>query len=80
MQLPRDSLMTTSRAPMYYRLTLLLLALMTQGAFTSNEQLPPEDVIAEHLHISRPTVRRALDELEQQRSIRRVHGRGTFVN
>lgn len=43
-------------------------------------KLPPENTIAQNYGVSRVTVRRALDELEQEGLIIRIHGRGTFVN
>lgn len=43
-------------------------------------KLPPENMIAQNYGVSRVTVRRALDELEQEGVIIRIHGRGTFVN
>ena len=43
-------------------------------------KLPPENTIAQNYGVSRVTVRRALDELEQEGVIIRIHGRGTFVN
>lgn len=43
-------------------------------------KLPPENEIARNYGVSRITVRRALDELEQEGIILRIHGRGTFVN
>lgn len=43
-------------------------------------KLPPEVEIGRQFGVSRVTVRRALDELEQENLIFRIHGRGTFVN
>lgn len=43
-------------------------------------KLPPEVEIGRLFGVSRVTVRRALDELEQENLIFRIHGRGTFVN
>lgn len=43
-------------------------------------KLPPEVEIGRKFGVSRVTVRRALDELEQENLIFRIHGRGTFVN
>lgn len=43
-------------------------------------KLPPENEIAKNYGVSRITIRRALDELEQEGVIIRIHGRGTFVN
>ncbi|MDO4329740.1 MAG: GntR family transcriptional regulator [Lachnospiraceae bacterium] len=45
-----------------------------------NTKLPPENVISANLGVSRVTVRRALDELEKEGVVLRIHGRGTFVN
>lgn len=44
-----------------------------------SKKLPPEDVIAQNLGVSRVTVKKSLTDLEQEGLIFRVHGRGTFV-
>jgi GntR family transcriptional regulator len=41
-------------------------------------RLPSERWIAEELGVSRPTVRRALEQLAVEGRVRRVHGSGTF--
>ncbi len=46
----------------------------------SDTKLPPESVLSTQLGVSRMTIRRALDELEQEGVVLRIHGRGTFVN
>jgi len=43
------------------------------------ERLPSEDELSIRFHVSRMTVRRALDQLVSQGRLRRVQGRGTFV-
>ena len=43
-------------------------------------KLPPESELASILGVSRMTIRRALDELEQEGAVLRIHGRGTFAN
>ncbi len=43
-------------------------------------KLPREEQLAKDLSVSRVTVRRALDDLEQEGLILRLHGKGTFVN
>jgi GntR family transcriptional regulator len=44
------------------------------------EALPPERRLAEQLGVSRPTLRRAADELVRQGRLVRRHGSGTFVS
>lgn len=80
MKLPRELLVTRSAIPIYHRLAGHLRTLIVQGAFAPNEQLPPEHAIADHLFISRPTVRHALHQLSREHLLRRIQGRGTFVN
>lgn len=43
-------------------------------------KLPSESELSSQLGVSRITIRRALDELEQEGTVIRVHGRGTFAN
>lgn len=43
-------------------------------------KLQAESVIAKNLSVSRVTVRRAFDDLEQEGVVFRIHGKGTFVN
>ena len=51
-----------------------------KGQYEDGELLPPERKLAEELGVSRVTVRRALDLLEQERIISRVQGSGTRVS
>jgi GntR family transcriptional regulator len=43
------------------------------------QRLPSEEALAQMLKVSRPTVRSALIQLEQEGLVSRRHGRGTFV-
>ena len=43
------------------------------------DRLPSERELAERLGVSRPTVRRALDQMAAEGRVHRVHGAGTFV-
>ena len=57
-----------------------LVAELADGRMRPGEALPSEVRLAEQFEVSRPTVRRALSEMEQEGLIRRERGRGTFVN
>lgn len=50
---------------------------MNQSGVT---KLPSENILAEQFKVSRVTIRRALDDLEQENIVLRIHGKGTFVN
>lgn len=43
-------------------------------------KLPPEVEIAKSLNVSRATLRGALNEMEQEGILLRIHGKGTFIN
>lgn len=51
-----------------------------QMDLSHSPKLPAEQKLAEALGVSRVTVRRALDDLEQAGLLLRIHGKGTFVN
>lgn len=57
-----------------------LLGLIEGGTYQPGEQLPSEADLAAQLGISRPTLREALLNLEQDGMIVRKHGVGTFVS
>ena len=44
------------------------------------KKLPPETELAKMLSVSRATIRQALDDLEREGLLLRIHGRGTFLN
>jgi len=50
-----------------------------KGAYGPGERLPTENELAEMFKTSRPTIGRAMRELQQKRLITRKQGRGTFV-
>jgi GntR family transcriptional regulator len=56
-----------------------LLGLIEGGTYQPGEQLPSETDLAGQLGISRPTLREALQNLEQEGVLVRRHGVGTFV-
>jgi GntR family transcriptional regulator len=56
-----------------------LVGLIEEGAYQPGERLPSENELAAQLGISRPTLREALLNLEQEGIVIRRHGVGTFI-
>jgi GntR family transcriptional regulator len=67
------------RRPLHIQAQQHLLKLIDSGVFQPGQQLPSESNLAAQLGISRPTLREALFNLEQEGVIVRKHGVGTFV-
>jgi GntR family transcriptional regulator len=65
--------------PFYMQLANHLMSAIEDGQWKAGEALPPERTLVEALGISRVTARRALLVLEEQGTIRRNRGAGTFV-
>jgi GntR family transcriptional regulator len=70
----------SDKTPLYLQARQYLLNLIEDGTFQPGEQLPSEADLATQLGISRPTLREALHNLEQEGLIVRKHGVGTFVS
>ncbi|RYY53066.1 MAG: GntR family transcriptional regulator, partial [Comamonadaceae bacterium] len=65
---------------LHHRVGTLLKDAIASGRYRAGDQLPTEgELVATH-GVSRVTVRRALQSLEQQGLIRRRAGHGTFVS
>lgn len=56
-----------------------LRADITAGRLGPGWKLPPEIDLADSYGVSRPTIRRAIAELQQAGLVDVIHGRGTFV-
>ncbi len=56
-----------------------ICGLIRQGVYQAGDQLPPERELAEHLQVSRPSLREALRVLEMTGIVESRHGGGTFV-
>jgi DNA-binding LacI/PurR family transcriptional regulator len=63
----------------YERLKRMLLTQIASGELRPGDMLPPEVSLAQQMGYARNTVRQAMRELELQRVIRRVRGKGTIV-
>lgn len=57
-----------------------ILTLIEEKGYKYNDKLPTELQIQEMLGVSRSTVREALALLEQEGIVRKVQGKGTFLN
>lgn len=66
--------------PRYLSIKHYLLELILSGAVSPGQRLPSEHWLLEHFSASRPTVRRAVDELATDGLLQRRKGSGTFVS
>jgi GntR family transcriptional regulator len=65
--------------PKYRQLLQILRNQIVSGEISPGAQLPTEDALIEQYGISRGTVRKAIDQLEAEKLIRKEHGVGSFV-
>lgn len=69
-----------SETKLSVRLFKQLLFELREGKFANSEILPKEEVLAQHLKISRTALRDVLKTLEQEGYILRVKKKGTIIN
>jgi len=69
----------SSKIPLYLQLMDELIKMIHSKNFKENDRLPSERELCDMFDLSRITVRQALQELEREGYIYRVHGKGTFV-
>lgn len=69
-----------SRIPLYYQLMDIIVEMVEEGNLQEDDRLPSERELCETYDVSRSTVRQAIQELEKEGYIYRVHGKGTFVS
>jgi len=68
------------RIPLYYQLMDIIIAMIEEGNLKEDDKLPSERELCEIYDISRSTVRQAVQKLEEEGYIYRIHGKGTFVS
>ncbi|GEM03111.1 GntR family transcriptional regulator [Halolactibacillus miurensis] len=68
-----------NKLPLYLQLMEDIIKKIEQGDYSENEKLPSERELCDIYNLSRITVRNALQELEQEEYIYKLHGKGTFV-
>ncbi len=74
-----DVRLRADHRPLYAQASEALRELVQGGDYAPGARLPSEHVLSEQLGISRPTLREALHQLEEEGAIVRRHGVGTFV-
>lgn len=77
--LSSDQLDESLPTPLYHQIYLLIRERIRSGALAAGTTLPGEQELARTLHVSRITVKRALNELAGDRLVTRHRGRGTIV-
>ncbi len=68
-----------SPVPLYYQFKQSLLERFENDEFRAGQPIPPEMDLVHEYGISRATVRRAMQEMEQEGYIHRTAGKGTVV-
>jgi GntR family transcriptional regulator len=68
-----------SYTPYFKQIKDHILGLIQTGQLKENERIPSEMTLSERFGVSRPTVRKALDELFFSGVLWRKQGKGTFV-
>jgi DNA-binding GntR family transcriptional regulator len=76
---PRIEIDRASPVPLYFQISRRLEEAVERGDLVPGERLPNEIEFAESLAISRPTMRRAIDELVERGMLTRKRGVGTQV-
>ena len=68
-----------SKVPLYYQLKEEIKKKILNGTYKENDLIPSERELGAQFNLSSTTVRRALNDLVQERLLERKAGKGTFV-
>ena len=68
-----------SQQPIYAQVMEFIKEKIASGEWEVGYRLPPEDIFAQDLAISRGTLRKAIKLLVNEHVLETVHGKGTFV-
>lgn len=71
--------MSIENPPLYIRIYDLIHNDIKNGVYQENDKLPSERKLCEIYNVSRITIREALNHLEKEQFIKRIHGKGSFV-
>jgi GntR family transcriptional regulator len=66
--------------PLYTQIKRVLREMILAGVYKPHQQMPSESEMIESFQVSRITIRQALNDLQNEGLIFRIHGKGTFVS
>lgn len=69
----------TSKLPIYYQLKEIIKSKIQNGEYSEGQMIPSERELCVQYDISRMTVRQAINELQAEGYLYKVHGKGSFV-
>jgi GntR family transcriptional regulator len=69
----------SDRDKLYIQLTDILLSKIHSGEWRTGHQIPTEEVLCRSFHVSKITVRRAINNLVIEGYLEKLQGKGTFV-
>lgn len=69
-----------SPVPLYAQIKDILRGRILDGSYQPHQQMPSESEMMATFNVSRITVRQALNDLQNEGLIFRIHGKGTFVS
>src|SRR5262245_18634066 len=67
-------------AALYVKIRDYLRECIMDGRLKPHDQLPPESALIDQFGVSRITVRQALNDLQKEGLIFKLHGKGSFVS
>ena len=68
---------SNSSVPLYSQIKDLILTAIEDGTLKQGEKLPSEMILAQKYGVSRITIRKALESLEEDERLVRIQGKGT---
>jgi len=66
--------------PLYIQITKSIYEMILKGELKYGQPLPPERELSKHFGVNRKTLRKALLLLEENKTLFRIQGRGTYLN
>lgn len=69
----------SDKRPLYQQLIDNLSTYIAENKLTAGDQIPAEHELSRQYHVSRSTVRQAVQELVNNGTLVKIHGKGTFI-